>query len=296
MTLNQLIYFQTVARCQHFRLAASELNISQPSLSHSISNLEKELGIILFERKGRTVTLTKYGKIFLEHTDRILDDVRLAEKHMKKLSGNSGHVDIAYVFPLAARYIPHTVRRFLAGNNNENISFSFRQTYTAEMVGGLKSEQYDVIFGSYVENEPEIQFVPILNQEMIIITPLGHPLARKKAPVLKDLERYPLMGYDRTSGLGRFTRRTFDAYSITPNIVCESPDENAIASLVAEDFGIALVADVDILDHFPLEKLHLSDVSLRHTVYMGYLKDHYQIPAVRNFISFIKKEGTRLDT
>ena len=106
MTLNQLIYFQTVARCQHFRLAASELNISQPSLSHSISNLEEELGIILFERKGRTVTLTKYGKIFLEHTDRILDDVRLAEKHMKKLSGNSGHVDIAYVFPLPPGIFP----------------------------------------------------------------------------------------------------------------------------------------------------------------------------------------------
>ena len=56
------------------------------------------------------------------------------------------------------------------------------------------------------------------------------------------------------------------------------------------------VYDCGDLDHFPLEKLHLSDVSLRHTVYMGYLKDHYQIPAVRNFISFIKKEGTRLDT
>ena len=81
---------------------------------------------------------------------------------------------------------------------------------------------------------------------------------------------------------------------ILPNIICESPDENAIASLVAEDFGIALVADVAILDHFKLEKLHLSDVTLHHTVYLAYLRGHYQIPAVRNFISFIKKEGTSL--
>ena len=295
MTLNQIIYFHAVARCQHFRLAASELNISQPSLSRSISNLEEELGLILFERKGRTVTLTKYGKVFLEHAERILTDVQVAEKQMKKLSGSSGHVDIAYVFPLAARYIPHTVRRFLATANNEKVSFSFSQTYTAEMVSGLKAEQYDVVFSSYVENEPEIQFVPIMNQEMIVITPLGHPLAAKPAPVLRDLEHYPLIGYEKTSGLGRFTSRTYSSYSIKPDIVCESPDENAIASLVAEDVGIALVADVDVLSHFPLEKLHLSDVHLRHTVYMGYLKDHYQIPAVRNFISFIKKEGTQLD-
>lgn len=294
MTLNQIVYFQTVARCQHFRLAASELNISQPSLSRSISNLEDELGIVLFERKGRTVTLTKYGRIFLEHADRILNDVALAEKQMKRLAGSSGHVDIAYVFPLAAWYIPHMVRQFLAGGSNEKISFNFHQTNTYEMVNGLKAENYDVIFGAYVEDEPGIQFVPILKQEMIIITPLGHPLASKENVSLKDLEGYPVIGYDRNSGLGKFTLRTYASYSLQPNIICESPDENAIASLVAEDFGIALIADVDILEHFQLEKLHLADISLQHTVYMGYLRDHYQIPAVRSFISFIKKEGTRI--
>ena len=54
MTLNQILYFQTVARHQHFRLAAAELSISQPSLSRSIAVLEEELGIILFERKGNS--------------------------------------------------------------------------------------------------------------------------------------------------------------------------------------------------------------------------------------------------
>ena len=128
MTLNQILYFQTVARHQHFRLAAAELSISQPSLSRSIAVLEEELGIILFERKGRTVTLTKYGKLFLEHADRILDEVRLAQKHMKKLSGNAGHVDIGYVFPLAAHYIPHTVRRFLSTQKNKDVTFNFHQS------------------------------------------------------------------------------------------------------------------------------------------------------------------------
>lgn len=294
MTLNQILYFHTVARCQHFRLAAAELNISQPSLSRSISNLEEELGVMLFERKGRNIRLTKYGRLFLEHADCILNEVSLAEKQMKKMSGNSGHVDIAYVFPLATRYIPQMVRHFLKKSKNEKITFSFHQSYTREMIAGLKSDQYDVIFGSFVEDEPNIQFIPILSQEMIVITPPGHPLSRKSMPVLKDLENYPIMGYDRTSGLGRFTNRTYMSYSVSPNIIYESPDENAIASLVAADFGIALIADVDILDHFSLEKVHLTDVNLHHTIYMAYMKDHYQIPAVRSFISFIQKEGTHL--
>ena len=199
-------------------------------------------------------------------------------------------MDIGYVFPLAAHYIPHTVRRFLSTQKNKDVTFNFHQSHTGEMIHGLKNEKYDVIFGSYVEDEPDIQFVPILNQEMIIITPVGHPLSKKEQVSIHDLEHYPLIGYDRTSGLGRFTSRTYTSYTLHPNIICESPDENAIASLVAEDFGIALVADVAILDHFKLEKLHLSDVTLHHTVYLAYLRGHYQVPAVRNFISFIKKK------
>ena len=192
MTLNQMIYFQTIAKHEHFRLAATELNLSQPSLSRSIATLEDELGVILFERKGRNVALTKSGKLFLEHVNRILDEVTIAQKQMQTLSGNAGHIDIAYVFPLAASYIPHTVRCFLNKPKNENVTFNFHQSHTGEMIRGLKNERFDVIFGSYVEGEPEIQFVPIMNQEMIVITPVGHPLATKEEITLHDLERYPV--------------------------------------------------------------------------------------------------------
>ena len=67
MTLNQLTYFQKIAELEHFSRAAEELNISQPSLSRSIDTLEQELGLPLFEKQGRNVILTKYGRIFLEH-------------------------------------------------------------------------------------------------------------------------------------------------------------------------------------------------------------------------------------
>ena len=128
MTLNQLIYFQTIAKYEHFRLAAAELNLSQPSLSRSIATLEEELGVILFERNGRNVNLTKSGKVFLEHVDRILEEVHIAQKQMQKLSGDAGHIDIAYVFPLAASYIPHTVRRFLNKPKNKNVNTPIKST------------------------------------------------------------------------------------------------------------------------------------------------------------------------
>lgn len=294
MTLNQLIYFQNVAKNQHFRQAASELNISQPSLSRSIAALEDELGLILFERAGRNVKLTKCGKIFLQHVDRIMNEIHIVQERMHQLAGDGGHVDIAYVFPLAGGYIPHIVRQFLQKGKNENVTFSFHQSHTSDMIEGLKADRYDVIFGSYVENEPEIQFVPIINQNMVVITPPGHPLSQKKAVALEDLELYPLIGYDRSSGLGKFTNRIYESHSLSPNIICESPDENAISALVAEDFGIALVADVDLLKERSVSILPLAELNLNHTVYLAYKKDHYLISSVKNFIQFVRKEGTHL--
>ena len=84
MTLSQLEYFYQAAKTQHFNRAADNLSISQPSLSRAISSLENELGIVLFERVGRNVTLTKAGQISLEHTEKILDDIAITERKMQR--------------------------------------------------------------------------------------------------------------------------------------------------------------------------------------------------------------------
>ena len=71
MNLSQLYYFRKLAQLQHYTKAAKELYITQPSLSDSISSLEQELGLSLFQKEGRNVKLTKYGKEFYEYVDEI---------------------------------------------------------------------------------------------------------------------------------------------------------------------------------------------------------------------------------
>ena len=83
MTLNQILYFRKVARLENYHQAAEELYISQPSLSRSMAALESELGITLFEKKGRGVVLTNAGRLFLEHADRIAGDCDIAAGKMK---------------------------------------------------------------------------------------------------------------------------------------------------------------------------------------------------------------------
>ncbi len=293
MTLNQILYFQTAAKLEHFNQAADELNISEPSLSRSISALEKEFDIPLFEKQGRNVVLTKPGQVFYEYANRILDDVRIAEEKMKELSSDGGHIDIAYVAPLAKHFIPQTVRAFLREPGSKNVMFNFYQDITSRNIEGLRNGSYDLIFGSITQDASDIEFIPVAQQEMVIIVPESHQLARKKEIDLNIFNQYPVLTYDKNSGLGHYSLAFFEKNNLHPDIICESPDENGIASLVAEGFGIAVVADVDDI-HRPgiaVKPLPVQD-EFPHTVYMAYLKGKYQLPAVKHLIKFVKEYHT----
>ncbi len=286
MTFVQIEYFLEVARLKHFRKAAEKLAISQPSLSKSIANLEAELGVLLFAREGRHIELTKYGREFYSYAIDISNKIKECKNHMVKFTDTNGHIDIAYVFPLAHYYIPSLVRSFL--DANKNMEFSFHQGYTEDLIAGLISEKYDVIFSSYEKNLSDIVFEPVLKQNIVAIVGKDHPLSGHKSVTLDTLTKEPIIGYDKNSGLGKYTNQIYKVNRLTPNIICQAPDEHSIAALVASGFGCGLVADVDSLKLFPIEKLTLSDMKLTHTVYMAYKKNGYQISAVKKFISFVK--------
>ena len=82
MNLNHLSYFRVLAKLEHYTQAAEELSITQPSLSHAMSTLKEDLGTYLFEKQGRNIKLTKYGKIYFEYVDRALSEL---EKEKKRL-------------------------------------------------------------------------------------------------------------------------------------------------------------------------------------------------------------------
>jgi len=290
MTLNQLTYFMIVAKYENYHQAAEELYISQPSLSRSIAALEEELGVMLFEKVGRGIVLTKAGHVFIEYAKSIVDESEIAIGKMKALGHEGGVIDIAYVFPLANYYMPHKVRKFLSYDNNEDTTINFFQGNTAQIIERIKKGQTDVGFGGYVDGEDELEFFPILNNEIVIIVPKDHELADKKEVSVDVLLDYPVVGYDRTSGLGMYTKAVYRRLNMNPDIAFECPDENSIQSLVIEHFGIALVPNIDILNKEKLSILNISDASLASPIFMIWKKGRYQLPAVTKFIDFMMQE------
>lgn len=288
MNLNQLYYFRTVAHLQHFRQAAQELNISQPSLSYAISSLESELGTYLFEKQGRNVSLTKYGKLYLEYVEQALDTLELGEKKLRQVTSSSkGHIDIAYISPLASSYIPKKVRNFLDLENNSGITFTFRQGITKDLITGLKNSKYDLIFCSYIENEPDLVFELLFEDELVVITPKDHPLSKYDCIDLKDIETYPLVVYGKETALGKYSKKLFDSISLKPNIICEGEDENGIYGLVAEGFGIALVARTIELKNFDVKQIKVTNPKCPRRIYLAYKNNVFLAPAVKNFIQYI---------
>ena len=84
MHLKQLEYFYVLAKMEHCTKAAEKLYITQPSLSHAISELEKELKAPLFEKKGRNIYLNEYGRSFLPHVEKALNELEIGKKNISR--------------------------------------------------------------------------------------------------------------------------------------------------------------------------------------------------------------------
>ena len=179
MNLYHLRYFVTLAKLEHYTKAAEELCITQPSLSHAISLLEKELGVTLFQKEGRNIVLTKCGKIFLEKVKeslKILDDSVL---ELKSISNGEGYIDLGFLRTLGTNFVPRLSKSYIENNPDKKINFNFHtETTTADLIKSLKEQKYDMIFCSKSEKEKNIEFIPVSAQKLVLIVPSNHELAK----------------------------------------------------------------------------------------------------------------------
>ena len=178
MNLNQLQYFKILAQEEHYTRAAQMLSITQPSLSHAIAQLEEELGTRLFEKKGRNIVLTRYGKLFLPYVEESLKVLEEGVQRTRELNGSKeGIIHLAYIYTMGSNFTPKMVRNFLDAYPDYHIDFHFTVGTTGDILAGLKEDKYDIVFSSYQEGEPDIEFRKIGNQKLVVAVPQDHPLA-----------------------------------------------------------------------------------------------------------------------
>ena len=288
MNLNQLLYFCALAKLEHYTKAAEELQISQPTLSQAIASLEKEIGISLFEKHGRNVALTKDGRIYLSYVETALKELDNGRAYVQRLnSSGGGHVNLAFISTVGAYFVPRLITGFIEHEEHRSIMFSCFEGNTEDILNGLKEERFDIAICSKKEDEPHFDFVPVLQQDLVILTPSAHPLAGRKSLTLHETAAYPFILHTHKTGMRTIEDRLFENCRITPIVSCEVEIDRSIAGLVAANLGIAVVSRSPDIENFDIRTIPLVEPVYSRYIYMTTYRKHRLSASAQSFKTFI---------
>ena len=286
MNLPQLYYFRKLAELQHYTEAAKALYITQPSLSDSISSLEKELGVSLFQKKGRNVELTKYGIEFYKYVTDSLSVLEHGIAVIKEKSGHlSGTIDIGCIPTLLGDYLPDILERY--SEKNPLAKFNIYHDMSIDVAKGVSEGKYDIGFCSMVDKMDDLVFVPVTYQELIAIVRDDHPLAKCTAISLEELKDYKLTTYRDTIPIGKVVRQLLKEKGVEAAFSYDN--EISIGGQISKSSKVAICADTPFLAQFHnIKKLKLNDVHLdTRMLYMVYSKKNFITSAVEAFANFV---------
>ena len=287
MNLKQLHYFRVLAGYEHFTKAAEQLSITQPSLSHAISELEKELGTYLFEKHGRNIRLTKYGRFFLQYVERSLDELEKGEKKLHDITCPSrGVIDVAFMYQLGPQFVPNMIQTFSHKDEYKNVRFTLTQGSNKKIFQDLKAGKVDIAYTLRDEDEPEIEFTPLFEQEMVAVVSYNHPLARYDRIDLKDTAPYPFVLFHPTSDVRPIIDRLFESVGVVPQIACEMDETDVIAGLVSVNFGMAIMPRTLALSSYNVKVLSINHPLASLDIHMACVKNRYLCPATEAFQQF----------
>lgn len=295
-----LRYFCKLAETQHYTVAANELYISQPGLSGAITSLEQELGVRLFEKKGRNVYLTKYGKEFYQYVKESLNVLDAGVAKVYERSGKlKGSIDIGALTTVLTNYLPTVITDFT--NAYPNITFNIYQGQTENIMPLLEDATYDIGFCSYTKPHQDMTAIPVLVQEVVAVVHKDHPLAEKTSVEMADLAFYDILTYSSSMQIGQqFCQLIRNQKFSIPEAKVHYDYHNELFlagilemdACVSPDYQpVGLVADVPHLKEFDdLVVIPVSDVpSNFRTMYLVYNHKTFNTHVVNLFINFVKK-------
>ena len=284
LELRQLEYFQMASRLKNITRAAQRLRVSQPNITVAIKKLEAELGILLFDRSQKQLSLTPEGAVFLNRIEmalRCIEDAVLEVNDYKQLQKGTIKIGIppmmgAYLFPKIFSGFQH-LHQGLDVLLFEEGSMSIREM--------LERDELD--FGIVIiSNVPStLNVLPMSRSQLMACVQSDSAIARKKSITPKDIAKSNLIMMKEGSYLREILQGKLRQLKITPNVVLESSQIVTIKGLVAHGVGIAFLLDficdsTNGISAVPLAEPIFVDIGL------AWKKDRYVSKAAQAFIDF----------
>ena len=240
--------FLSIAERGSFQKAAAHLNLSQTAVSHRMRKLEDELGIKLFARTTREVTLTRAGIDFLPKAQKAIAGLEQSFDELKQQGAKRRErLDIACLPVFAVHHLPPILSRF--NRTHPDVEVRIFETPSAAIAALVESG--DVEFGLSViqTNRWDLDVEAIADVPLVLACPASHPLAQKRAVTWKELRNTPLIRVGTKTAIRSIIDDAMGAAHLAPNWQYEVQHVETAVHLVEAGLGLAVVLSVDVAFH-----------------------------------------------
>lgn len=239
ITLRQLEYFVAVGECGSIALAAEKVNVSSPSISAAIAQLEAEFGLQLFIRRhAQGLSLTQGGARFIESARQVLSQARGLNDLANDITGKvRGPLNVGCLVTFAQIVLPRLRRSFVEAW--PEVEFRQFERDQAELFDGLRSARIDVAMAYDLEVPADLTFLPLIDLPPYVVLSENHPLARRDSLTVADLADEPMVLLDLPMSAEYFLSFFAEA-RISPRIAERTRDIAVMRALVANGFGYSM--------------------------------------------------------
>lgn len=294
MELRQLQYTLQIAAERNFSRAAEKLHIAQPSLSQQLSKLEKELGVLLFQRNTSSVELTYAGEKFVEQAQGIIDAVELLRQEMSDISQlRTGRVMVGSMPITGAHLLPHVLPVFKSKYAEVEITLLEDSSMNLEKL--TASGQTDLSLLSLPLEIPTLAYEVLGEERIDLAVPPGHLLAGREPQGIRtslaELKDEPFIVLKEGQGFRKMTVELCREAGFEPRIVFESNNMETVQSLVAAGMGVTLVPHFiarAARSEFVPVYLPLAEPVPSRTLVIAYRRGRYLSRAAEAFIETFK--------
>jgi LysR family transcriptional regulator, low CO2-responsive transcriptional regulator len=290
ITLRQLRTFKTVADLKSFSLAAQRLKLSQPSVSYQVKELEESLGVPLLDRLGKRVQLTEAGTLLYGYARRmldVLDEAALAVEEMRGIK--RGTLRVGASTTVGIYLLPAALGAFKKLHPGLVISLEIgTRERVQEQV--LRNELDLAVVGPALD-DPELAIIPFISDELVVVAPAGHPMARKKGLVLKDLSAQPFIMREAASGSRWSLEKAARKAGVRLEVAMELGSNGAIKHAVESGLGLAVISRFACaleVSSGRLVELDVRGFPIRRDWHIVHLKRRKLPASVTSFIDFLK--------
>ncbi|MEV0235891.1 LysR substrate-binding domain-containing protein [Nonomuraea sp. NPDC050786] len=242
MELRQLEYFVAVAEEQNFTRAAERVHISQSGVSAQIRQLERELGAELFDRSGRTATLTVAGKAALEHARAALAAAGAVGEAVGEVSDLiRGRLAIGMVIGCTITPLFEALAAFHRAH--PGVEISLLEGNSDRLVEGVRAGTLDLaLVGTATAVHEGLEALTIISERLVVAVPPDHPLAALPQVTLTDLSTYPIVCMPPGTGLRAVFDQACAAQGVRPVIALQASAADAIADLAARGVAVGILS------------------------------------------------------